>query len=105
MQKDHRPHDELFKTTFSIKEVVEEYINVFLPKRISKHLNTHTLNLEPISYLTPELKENFSDLVYSCEWKKKTEVKINLLFEHKSNLPEFVFYSYFVTSLVIWKIV
>lgn len=51
------PHDQFFKELFSRKDHVAE-----------------------------DLKQHFSDLVYSCEYKNKS-IRISLLFEHKSN-PE-----------------
>ncbi|MCF6149516.1 MAG: Rpn family recombination-promoting nuclease/putative transposase [Candidatus Kuenenia sp.] len=51
-----------------------------------KRLDISTLALENNSYIDEELKEHFSDIVYTCLCNDK-ELKITLLFEHKSH-PE-----------------
>ena len=36
-----------------------------------------------------ELKEFYSDIVYNCKYDGKTDIKISLLFEHKSYAPDY----------------
>ena len=77
-------HDKLFKQVFSIAAETETFIRTFLPKAINEVLDTDTLVLENTSFINEQLREYFSDIVWSCRTKNDREVKISLLLEHKS---------------------
>jgi len=77
------PHDKFFKETFSVQGNVIDFLQGTLPKDILKKLDLSALTLDSNTYIDEELKEHFSDMVYSCVCKN-TELKIALLFEHKS---------------------
>ena len=77
------PHDKFFKETFSIRENVIDFLKGTFPEEILKKLDLSALTLDNNSYIDEELKEHFSDIVYTCFCKDK-ELKITLLFEHKS---------------------
>lgn len=83
-------HDSFFKKIFSDKEHAVDFTKHVLPPEISSKLNFSTFNLENVSYIDEELAEHFSDMVYSCFYEQ-SQIKISLLFEHKSypdnNLP------------------
>ncbi len=103
MSNNSNPHDQFFKAVFSKKKIMADFIKHFLPKSISQNINLDSLNLENNSFIDEEMKEHFSDLIYSCQYKKEREVKIALLFEHKSYLvkhPHFQLNRYMLNS---WK--
>ena len=83
------PHDLIFKQTESHLENAIDYLRETCPPELIKNLNLDTLKLDESSYTTEELKEYFSDLVYKCQYKSKTEIRITLLFEHKSFKPDY----------------
>jgi len=89
LKKISRIHDRFFKQIFSHKEVMLNFIEQTFPKNIVEKLNLATLNNDTNSYIDKKLKENFSDLVYSCFSYKLVELKIALLFEHKSEVVDF----------------
>ena len=77
------PHDKFFKETFSLRDNVIDFLKGTFPEEIFKKLDLSTLTRDNNSYIDEELKEHFSDIVYTCYCKDK-ELKITLLFEHKS---------------------
>ena len=77
------PHDKFFKETFSIRENVIDFLQGTFPESVLKKLNLSTLTIDNNSYIDEELKEHFSDIVYTCFYGNN-ELKITLLFEHKS---------------------
>ncbi|WP_169703963.1 Rpn family recombination-promoting nuclease/putative transposase [Candidatus Kuenenia stuttgartensis] len=77
------PHDKFFKETFSIRENAIDFLSGRFPPEILKKLDLSTLTQDNSSYIDEELKEHFSDIVYTCFCKDK-EIRITLLFEHKS---------------------
>ena len=82
--KNVNPHDKFFKETFSKKEEAIDLICHTFPEILVKNLDLATLALDNNSYVDEELGENFSDLVYNCNYGEQKVVKICLLFEHKS---------------------
>jgi Putative transposase, YhgA-like len=70
-------HDAFFKNTFSYPEIVKEYIAKFMEKDLVENIDLESLELEPTSYVTSELTEYFSDLVWNVKYKA-TNVKICL---------------------------
>ena len=63
----HRPHDMYFEQVFKVLPVVLELVNKFLPPEQLAALNLQTLQLSSESFLSDDLREFFSDLVYTCE--------------------------------------
>jgi predicted transposase/invertase (TIGR01784 family) len=81
------PHDKYFKAVFSKKEEAIDLIKNSLSKEIVSKLNLNSLKLENTSYITKQLKELFSDLVFSCQCNE-VKIMITILFEHKSYVPK-----------------
>jgi predicted transposase/invertase (TIGR01784 family) len=63
---------------------VQEVLKAFLPPRQLAHLNLSTLQLASESFIGEDLREYFSDLVYTCETIQGEPVRVCLLLEHKS---------------------
>ena len=84
----NNPHDKFFKGAFSMLDVTYPLLVEFLPKDLLDKLDLNTLEIDPNSYINDELKETFSDLVWSCQLKNNQQQrKIAFLFEHKSYKP------------------
>ncbi len=79
-----RPHDTYFEQVFKVLPVALELVHKFLPPEQVAVLNLQTLQLSSESFLSEELREFFSDLVYTCETADAEPVRICLLLEHKS---------------------
>jgi predicted transposase/invertase (TIGR01784 family) len=82
------PHDKFFKFVFSQLDEARDLIFNRLPTTIRKSIDFSNLKIETSSYITKELKEYFSDLVFSCK-HKNSNLKISLLVEHKSFVSKF----------------
>ena len=70
-----------------MKENAIDFVSGVLPDTLREKLDLSTLSIEPTSYVDNKLAESFSDILYSCTFKRTSVVKISLLFEHKSS-PE-----------------
>ena len=88
-QLPNTPHDELFKAAFSQLDIAKDYLSQFLPPELVRHLDLEKLNLDSNSYVDENLKEYFSDIVYTCPYGKKEKIKIAFLLEHKSSPPKY----------------
>jgi len=78
------PHDRFFKEVFSIRENALDFIKGAFPDNFKDKILFETLKLDTTSYVDEKLHEYFSDIVYTCSIKDGKEMKISLLFEHKS---------------------
>ena len=86
----NNPNDKFFKGALSLLIVARPMIMAFTPKDLLDKLDLDTLEIDPNSYINDELKENFSDIVWSCKIKESQEErKIVFLFEHKSFKPSY----------------
>lgn len=97
-------HDRFFKELFSKKEEVSEFVAKTFPPEIVSNLDLETLELDKTEYVDSKLRTSFSDVVYNCKYGKGSQVKISLLFEHKSypeNYPHLQLLGY---MLKIWEI-
>ena len=95
------PHDKFFKENFSDKEIATDFIKWTFPKELLENLDLSKLKLDNNSYIDEKLKEYYSDLVYDCEYKT-TKVKISILFEHKSYVPDYPFLQLLKYLIKIW---
>lgn len=83
MNKLTDPHDKFIRETFSRKDVAAGFLDGNLPGEIRKNVNLATLSIVKDSFIDKELKEHFSDILYTVKYRK-TDMFIYLLFEHKS---------------------
>ncbi|MEW6095118.1 MAG: Rpn family recombination-promoting nuclease/putative transposase, partial [bacterium] len=99
------PHDTFFKEVFSKKEHIIDFINSIFSEGLKKKLDLSTLELDNNSYIDEELKENFADIVYNCVYKSETnvQIKIALLFEHKSTVVNYPHLQILRYILKIWE--
>jgi predicted transposase/invertase (TIGR01784 family) len=95
-------HDKYFKEIFSRKEEMTDFITNALPQ-IAKFVNIDTLQLDTTQYIDKKLQIGYSDIVYNCVYKNKIELKIALLFEHKSQTEEFPHLQLLGYMLKIWQ--
>lgn len=74
-------HDKYFRGAYLVREVALAHVQHLLDKTISSQIEEDTFYLENISYLDEQLKETYSDIVYSANLKDGKSVKITFLFE------------------------
>jgi predicted transposase YdaD len=88
MADTNTPHDGFFKRLFGNLAVAADFLRNYLPVEITSQLNLETLTIEKESFINPELRESFSDLLFKVKTVTDDEVFIYLLMEHKS-APDF----------------
>lgn len=76
-------HDTFIKLVMDDLENARDFMKTALPDDLLVNLDLSTLEHKKTSYVNEKLKETFADVVYSCSYKKE-EIRISLLFEHKS---------------------
>ena len=81
-------HDAFAREVLASKENATFFFRNILPDKISKNLDFGSIEQENTSYIDENLHTYFSDVVYSCRYSGSV-LKIALLFEHKSYVPQF----------------
>ncbi|QTA86181.1 Rpn family recombination-promoting nuclease/putative transposase [Desulfonema magnum] len=76
-------HDKFFQETFTRQEIAKSFLRHYLPKSLLSNLDMRTLNIIKDSFIDRELREHFSDILYTARFRN-TDLYIYLLFEHKS---------------------
>ena len=82
-----KPHDEFFKATFGRLDIALDYLKQMLPEDIQHYLNLNALERINGSFVSPQLKEYFSDVVYQCPIVGlKKQASLTFILEHKSDI-------------------
>ena len=63
----HNPHDKLFQDTFKRKEVMEDFLKARLEPQLLEQIDISTLELVNASFISLEMKEFRSDVIYSAQ--------------------------------------
>ena len=80
----HNVHDNFFKSLFLVKENLEDLLAGTLPGDIARQVRLGTLEYDSTEYVDNKLKPYFKDISCNVQYGKKSNVKISLLYEHKS---------------------
>lgn len=105
MPKNHpsKPHDEFFKATFGRLDIALEYLQQMLPKDIQSNLQLDALERINGSFVSQELKEYFSDVVYQCPIVGlRKQVFLTFILEHKSNVVKYPHFQLLRYMLDTW---
>ena len=81
------PHDYYFERVFKVRPVMLQLMGQIFNDAQRALLDTSSLALASESFISPELAESLSDLIYVCNLTGGQKIRVCLLFEHKSNHP------------------
>lgn len=93
MSKKHEinnAHDKYFKEVFSRRDEAVSFLKGTLPVDIFRHLNPESIKPANTHYITKELQESMSDVVYEADYSG-FPIKLTFIIEHKSYVPKFPF--------------
>ncbi len=89
-EKAQNPHDQFFKEIFSQAESILDFVENYVPVRLTKLFDLQTLERIEDSFVDNELKEHLSDLLFRVKLKNKQDAFIYILLEHKSSPDKWV---------------
>jgi predicted transposase/invertase (TIGR01784 family) len=79
------PHDKFFKETFGQIHIARDFLRHYLPAPVLAQLHLNQMQAEKETFIDPELREHFSDLLFSVPRNDKRGLAfVYFLFEHKS---------------------
>jgi hypothetical protein len=95
-------HDALFKSTFSQIEHATGELQAILPPGLSANIDFATLTLRPGNYVDPDLRQRYSDLLFSAELAGKKAL-LYVLFEHQSTVDPLMLFRLLAYMVRIWE--
>ncbi|HHH52897.1 MAG TPA: hypothetical protein ENK91_04510 [Bacteroidetes bacterium] len=82
-------HDKFFKNVLSDINIAKNFISSFLDPDVLQHINIETLKYAETDFLLQDLKEIFSDMVFTVNKTDDKEIYISIILEHKSRPDDF----------------
>lgn len=89
MEPTPTPHDCFFRENFGRREIAQDFLRYQLPAALLAEVDLTTLTIAKDTYVSPDLRQTYSDLVYTARYRD-SELHIYLLFEHKSQPDHWV---------------
>ena len=77
-------HDKFVKEQLLDKRNAVDFLRISLPQEVLQYLDLDYLEPTQNSFISEDIQELFSDIVYQCKMKAGDEVFCNILIEHKS---------------------
>lgn len=102
MDKIIQPHDKFFRATFGKADFSRDFLNNYLPKELVELVDMDTLIVQNTNYISKELKEQFTDLLYRTNINNE-KAYILFLFEHKSYQDRMVIFQVLKYMIEIWE--
>ncbi|AEX84509.1 hypothetical protein Marpi_0050 [Marinitoga piezophila KA3] len=95
-------YDQLFKEIFSDKEMVLEFINMFIPKLKSYGISAEDITIEHTKFTDIKYGDKESDLLFKVKYFEN-EVYLYLLIEHQSTVDYLMQFRILEYMVRIWK--
>ena len=95
-------HDALFKSTFSQVEHAAGELQAVLPPALSARIDFATLTLCPGNFVDPDLRQRYTDLLFSAEIAGKKAL-LYVLFEHQSTVDPLMLFRLLAYMVRIWE--
>jgi len=101
------PHNNLFRFSLSQIPTVRSLIETQFPSRVVEELMLDTLALEKDSFIDPQLRESYSDLLFSVMLRnprfQNERALVYILFEHKSHSDRLTAFQMLKYIVRIWE--
>lgn len=98
----NNPHDKYFKTILNEKEQAKSFIENYLPDHLVKAIDMESLKLLKDSFISKDLKEFYSDILYQVSLKGKKSY-IYVLIDHKTKADKSVIFQLLKYMIAIWE--
>lgn len=102
MGKLNQPHDKYFRATFGKVDFAKDFLNNYLPEALIEMVDMSTLEPQPTSYISKELQEQFTDLLFRVDISGQ-EAYVYFLFEHKSYQDRMVIFQVLKYMIAVWE--
>lgn len=97
-------HDTLFRYTMSHRDVAADFLCQYLPTDLTSQLRLDTLTIAKDTFVAPDQREHYSDLLYTVLLQGDKPGFVYFLFEHKSRPDRFVALQILRYMVEIWEL-
>lgn len=97
------PHDRYFREMFSDPAIVEDLLRNYLPAPAVDALDLATLALQQDSFIDEELRQHYTDLLYTVRQRSGAAAQVYILFEHKSYADRLTSFQLLRYLVRIWE--
>ncbi|MDI7165294.1 Rpn family recombination-promoting nuclease/putative transposase [Leptospira santarosai] len=91
MTEVNNPHDRLIRETFQDKKEAATFLKNTLSPEVVELLDLENLELSETSFITEELKQEQTDLLFQIPLRSGNKSNVYLLFEHKSYIDNTIY--------------
>lgn len=84
MKKNSTPHDAAFRQFLAQPEIARDFMDIHLPTELRAVCDLSTLKLESGSFVEDDLRQYFSDVLYSLKTTTGADGYVMVLIEHQS---------------------
>ncbi|BEM07343.1 hypothetical protein SM14VA4_49150 (plasmid) [Serratia marcescens] len=85
MKKNPTPHDATFRQFLTQPEIARDFMDIHLPAELRAFCDLSTLKLESCSFVEDDLRQYFSDVLYSLKTTDGADGYVHVLIEHQSS--------------------
>ncbi|EIG9090095.1 Rpn family recombination-promoting nuclease/putative transposase [Serratia marcescens] len=85
MKKKPTPHDATFRQFLTQPEIARDFMEIHLPAELRAICDLSTLKLESGSFVEDDLRQYFSDVLYSLKTTAGADGYVHVLIEHQSS--------------------
>jgi len=85
MKKNPTPHDATFRQFLTQPEIARDFMEIHLPAELRAICDLSTLKLESGSFVEDDLRQYFSDVLYSLKTTAGADGYVHVLIEHQSS--------------------
>ncbi len=87
-KKTSTPHDRFFRAMFQIVSEAMAFIEAMFPEDFVLKIDKSCFELDTTTYVDEDLQPNYSDLCYVTRLLSQEAMRVNILFEHKGQIPK-----------------
>jgi len=99
----NHPHDNFCKKTLRNRNAALSFFREYLPKKVVEKIDWRTLKISKETFVTSEMKDRFSDLLYMARMRGNL-IYIYILFEHQSTVDFWMGLRLLRYMLEIWEL-
>ena len=99
------PHDRYFREIFSDPDVVQDLLRNYLPPAAVETLDLTTLTLQQDSFVDEELRQHYTDLLYTVQQQSGAPAHVYILLEHKSYADRLTSFQLLRYLVRVWETV
>lgn len=73
------PHDCFFRENFGRREIAQDFLRCHLPGAILTEVDLTTLTIAKDTYVSPDLRQTYADLVYTVGYRQSEYSRFNIV--------------------------